>query len=173
MYFLFFPLPLFLCQMEWKRQAFCSMDKSQIVARGATSCCHDFSEIYHFKGIFATLIWCLKKKTQKLFKRLLFIKKFWTLIQLEMAILHFLTKTGGHRINIVSEFDGYFLLNVWGICDLVVNVMFRNCMVSFRKSQVRINEDKEVRLKRGKIWSFKCSFIKTSKRELWKNLKRE
>lgn len=71
-----------------------------------------------------------------------------------MAILHFLTKTGGHRINLVSEFDGLFLLNAWGIYDLEVNVMFRNCMVSFWKTQVRINEYKEVRLKRRKIWSY-------------------
>jgi len=80
-----------------------------------------------------------------------------------MAILHFLTETGGDRINLVSEFDGLFLLNARGIYDLVVNVMFHNCMVSFRKSQVRINEYKEVRLKRRKIWSFKCSFIKLAK----------
>lgn len=111
-----------------------------------------------------------EKKHPKAVQRLLFIKKCWSLVQLEIAILHFLTKTGGgHRINIVSVFDGLFLLNAWGICDLVPNVMFRNCMVSFWKSQVRISEDKEVRLKRGKIWSSEYSFIKTCKRELWKN----
>jgi len=51
--------------MERKRQAFCSMDKSQIVARGATSCCHDCPENYNFKGFFCHLNVMIEEKKKK------------------------------------------------------------------------------------------------------------
>lgn len=48
-----------------------------------------------FKGIFCHLNAMFKeKKNPKAVQKALFIKKFWSLIQLEMATLHFLTKTG-------------------------------------------------------------------------------
>ncbi len=85
---------IFLCQMEWKRQAFCSTDKSQTVALGATSCAMTALRSTILKAFFATNVMFKEKKALKAVQRVLFIKKFWSLIQLEMAILHSLTKTG-------------------------------------------------------------------------------